>query len=142
MLNANASVTPMVVGLKLSYEDSELFEDPTLYRSTIGVLHHLTLKRHDICYIVNKLSQYLKAPTKLQWQACKRLLRYIKEALHFGLMFKPSNMITMEAYIYVDWARNVDGQKSTSRYCIFLGKIWCGGVPRQRVVAFSSTNSY
>ncbi|XP_031276877.1 uncharacterized protein LOC116135311 [Pistacia vera] len=74
MMEAHACSTLMAVGVKLSSTDSEPFQDPGLYRSTVGALQYLTLTRPDISFTVNKLSQFLQAPTELQCQACKRVL--------------------------------------------------------------------
>lgn len=57
--------TPLIMGEKLYIGDSELFEDPTLYRSIIGFLQYLTMTRLGLSFSVNKLSQFLKAPTQL-----------------------------------------------------------------------------
>ena len=56
MSNAKPSSTPMHLGKKLSWNDSPLFSQPSLYRSTIGALQYLTHTRPDISYAVNKLS--------------------------------------------------------------------------------------
>lgn len=56
MSEANSISTPLFVGVKLYVGDSELFKDPTLYRSTIGSLQYLTMTRPDLSFSVNKLS--------------------------------------------------------------------------------------
>lgn len=62
MMDSKSCPTPMAVGTKLSFEDSELFDKPTLYRSTIGALQYLTLSRPDIAYSVNKLRKTFTQP--------------------------------------------------------------------------------
>lgn len=54
-------------------------EDPTYYRSIIGGLQYLILRRLDIAYVVYKFSQYVTTHTLQHLMACKRLLRYLKE---------------------------------------------------------------
>ena len=63
MVHVKPSSTPMTIDQKLALEDSAPFPNVTLCRSTIGVLQYLTLTRSDISLSVNKLSQFLKAPT-------------------------------------------------------------------------------
>lgn len=63
----NAASTPMLPSLKLTKDGGKPLDNPTIHRSTIGALQYLTLTRPDIAFSVNKLSQFLKAPTDLHW---------------------------------------------------------------------------
>jgi hypothetical protein len=66
-------------------------EDSTKYRSVVGALQYLTLTRPDLSYAVNKVCQYLHAPTTMHWTAAKRILRY-----GFAVFFGP-NLISWSA---------------------------------------------
>ena len=77
LLDSKGCNTPMSVVDKLYKNNGSLFENPSLYRSVIRSLQYVTLTRLDIAFTVNKLSQFLLAPTILHWQACKRVLRYL-----------------------------------------------------------------
>ncbi|XP_031271785.1 secreted RxLR effector protein 161-like [Pistacia vera] len=131
--------TPMAVGTKLFSTDSEVFKDPSLYRSIIGALQYLTLTRPDISYAVDKLSQFLQDPTELQWQAYKRILRYIKGTQLHGLLFRPTASLNVECYADADWGSNLDDRRSTSGFCVYLGPNFIQWSSRkQKVVALSS----
>ena len=81
----------------------------------------MILTRPDISFTVNKLSQFLQAPTEFQWQACKRVLSYIKGTSFHGLLFKPAASLCVKCYADVDWGSNLDDRRSTSGYCVYLG---------------------
>lgn len=71
--------TPLLVSEKLSaHEDTLLgLNNATQYRSVVGALQYLTLTRPDIAYSVNKVRQFLHAPTLTHWTVVKRILRYV-----------------------------------------------------------------
>ncbi|XP_031252819.1 secreted RxLR effector protein 161-like [Pistacia vera] len=132
----------MAIGTKLNLEDSEPFENSALYRSTVGALQYLTISKPNISYVVNKLSQFLKAPTQLHWQACKRLLRYLKGTSYYGLQFSPSHILNLTCYTDMDWANSIPDRRSTSGCCVFMGNNLIQWYSRkQKVVALSSTEA-
>ena len=65
MINCKPASTPMSTTEKLSVYDGTPLgpEDATRYRSVVGALQYLTLTRPDISFAVNKVCQYLHAPT-------------------------------------------------------------------------------
>ena len=66
MADCTTCPTPMSIDAKLSQEDGD-FTDPTLYQSIVGALQYLTFTRPNISFVVNRLSQYLIAPTIMHW---------------------------------------------------------------------------
>ena len=62
MTNYKASPTPMTSGLKLSRQGTDLFENPSLYRSMVGAFHYTTITRPGIAFCVNKVSQFMHKP--------------------------------------------------------------------------------
>ncbi|RVW75984.1 Retrovirus-related Pol polyprotein from transposon RE1 [Vitis vinifera] len=111
----------MVVSQHLTVDGSP-FSNPTLYQSLVGALQYLTITRPDIAHAVNSVSQFLHAPTIDHFLAVKRILRYVKGTLHFGLTFRPSTIPSaLVAYSDADWAGCPDTRRSTSGYSIYLG---------------------
>jgi hypothetical protein len=52
-------------------------EDVTKYYSLVGASQYLTLTRPDISFLVNKVYQYLHAPTTDHMMAVKRVLHFL-----------------------------------------------------------------
>ncbi|KAL8498439.1 hypothetical protein ACS0TY_021679 [Phlomoides rotata] len=95
--------------------------DPTTYRSALGGLQYLTLTRPDIAFTVNRLAQFMSAPTPTHWLAVKRLFRYLKGTLHHGLLLRHVPRMSLTAYLDSDFGGDPSDCKSTSAYIIFLG---------------------
>ncbi|XP_019196186.1 PREDICTED: uncharacterized protein LOC109190187 [Ipomoea nil] len=72
----------------------------------------------------------------------KRVLRYVKGTLAYGLRITPSPTTTIHAYSDSDWASCPIDRKNTSGYAVFLGGNLISWQSRkQRTVARSSTEA-
>ncbi|KAH9727210.1 retrovirus-related pol polyprotein from transposon RE1 [Citrus sinensis] len=112
MINSKGCPTPMRSSDKLVKDRGAAFENPSLYRSLIGSLQYITLTRPEIALTVNKLSQFLIAPTVIHWQACKRLLRYLQSTTEFGFQFFSTGKLTLTTFSDADWGSDLDDRKS------------------------------
>ena len=123
MLQCTTCPTPLSTSEKLSLTDGSPLgpEDSTHYRSIVGALQYLTLTRPDISFSVNKVCQYLHAPTTAHWTAVKRILRYIHGTRTVGLIFQKSVSTLLSAYSDADWAGDLDDRCSTGGFAIFFG---------------------
>jgi len=70
--------THLSASSKLELVPGTLYSDPTQHHQIVGVLQYLTFTRPDICYAVNKVCQFIHAPTKDHWSAVKRILCYLQ----------------------------------------------------------------
>jgi hypothetical protein len=81
-------------------------------------------------------------PTEEHWSAVKRILRYVFGTLQYGIqLFKDSNF-QIHAYSDADWARSINDRRSTSSFCIYLGKnIISWQAKKQATVSRSNTEA-
>ncbi|KAK9062637.1 hypothetical protein SSX86_019825 [Deinandra increscens subsp. villosa] len=141
MFDAKPMPTPLSPNATLVNE-GEPYPDPTFYRSIIGALQYLTITRPDISYSVNQLSQFLKTPTQDHFSHVKRLLRYIKGTIHYGLTFTKQADSNILGYSDAEWARCIETRRSTYGYSIFLGgNLVSWSAKKQHSVARSSCES-
>lgn len=95
-------------------------EDPTLHRTVVGSLQYLSLTRLDLAFAVNHVCQFMHRPTKLHWQAVKRILQYFKQTISHGLLLHKTSSNSLQAYSDADWAGCSDDRRSTGAYCVYL----------------------
>ena len=117
-------------------------DDSTRYRSLVGALQYLTLTRPDLSFAVNKVCQFLHAPTTTHWTAAKRIVRYVKDTVNLGLTFHKSSATLVSAFSDSDWAGCLDDRRSTGGFAVFLGPnlvSWCA--KKQATVSRSSTEA-
>eukprot|EP00253_Pinus_taeda_P019270 PITA_19270 len=142
MQNIKAAVTPTVVGLKLTKEDSSKDFDPKLYKRIVGSLMYLTATRPDIMHAVSLISRFMERPKDTHWQAAKRILRYVNGMKGFGILYSSSESFMLTGYTDRDWAGSVDDRKSTSGYVFHMGSgaiSWAS--KKHPVVALSTTEA-
>lgn len=102
MLNAKPLATLMATSPKLSLHFGSKLSDPTKYRATIGNLQYLAFMKPDISYAVNRLSQFMHAPTADHWNATKRLLRYLAGTPSYGLFYSKDNSSSLHGFSDAD----------------------------------------
>jgi histone deacetylase 1/2 len=144
MTNCKPVDTPLPSTQKFSVKDGDPLgpDDATKYRSLVGALQYLTLTRPDICFAVNKVCQFLHAPSTVHWSAAKRILRYIKGTLSLGLRIARSTSTIVSAFSDADWAGCVDDRRSTGGFAVYFGNNLVSWAARkQATVSRSSTEA-
>jgi hypothetical protein len=76
MASCKPAPTPLSCSMKISAQVGTplITEDATKYHSIIGALQYPTLTCPDISFAMNKVCQYLHAPTFVHWTMVKRIL--------------------------------------------------------------------
>ncbi|GKD56773.1 putative RNA-directed DNA polymerase, partial [Tanacetum coccineum] len=104
----NPMSSPMVTSSSLSLDDSTAFSNPVKYRQVVSSLQYVTLSRPDIAFAVNKVCQYMHAPTENHWSAVKRILRYLHGTVKHGMLIRRSSGFIFQAFTDVLWKGNPD----------------------------------
>ncbi|KAI3513013.1 hypothetical protein L1887_20337 [Cichorium endivia] len=128
--------------VKLCANLGKELEDTTMYRKIVGSLIYLTLTRSDIAFVVGVLSRYMQNPRKPHLDATRRVLRYVKTTLNYGVMFKREKECRLSGYCDADYAGDVNTRRSTTGYIFMLGSSvvsWCS--KRQPTVSLSTTEA-
>jgi histone deacetylase 1/2 len=144
MTKCKVSSTPLASTEKLSRLEGSLLspDDATRYRSIMGALQYLTLTRSDLAFAVNKVCQYLHAPTTTHWTAVKRILRYVRGTSGIRLKITKSPVMIVSGFSDANWAGDIDDRRSTGGFAIFYGPnlISCSA-RKQATVSRSSTEA-
>ncbi|GJT74228.1 putative RNA-directed DNA polymerase [Tanacetum coccineum] len=158
VFNCNPVPSPMVTSSSLSLNDNTAFSNPVKYRQVVGSLQYATLSRPNIAFAVNKVCQYMHAPTENHWSAVKQILRYLHGTVEHGMLICRSSGSTLQAFTNVLWKGNPDtsleaflntdlagdsdDRRSTGGFAIYLGSNLISWTTRkQRTVSRSSTEA-
>eukprot|EP00253_Pinus_taeda_P028810 PITA_28810 len=87
MIECKATSTPLEHNVKMCSDDGTKEVNGTMYRQLVGSLNYLTTSRPDIAYSVSILSQFMAKPCESHCKAAKKVLRYLKGTLNFGIMY-------------------------------------------------------
>ena len=116
----NAVFMPLVHNKKLFKKDCSDKVDPTVYNSLIGSLLYLITTRLDLMFATSLLSSFMNSLGQVHLRVAKRVLRYVKGIVDYGILYSPLENGLLQAYSNNDWARSVDDIKSTFAYVFSL----------------------
>ncbi|GKU96667.1 hypothetical protein SLEP1_g9878 [Rubroshorea leprosula] len=142
MEDCNSVGTPMVSNQKFNLDDGEEKVDAHAYRSLIGSPLYLTNSKPDIAFATSVLSRFMQSPSKTHYGAARRILRYLKGTISFGILYAKNDQFNLFGYSNSDWAGCVDDRRSTSGYAFFLGSdaiSWSS--KKQASIALSSSEA-
>ena len=109
------------------------------YASSIGSLMYVMVcPRPDIAYAVAIVSRFLSNPGRLQWEAVKWIMRYLRGTSKLKLTFGNGKLVLV-CYTNSHMAMDVDNRRSTSGYLMtFSGGVISWQSRLQKCVALST----
>lgn len=103
------------------------------------ILNYLSTRPY-IAYLVNILSLFMAKPHNCHCKTTKRVIRYLKGNVDFGIEYSNHLNIELIGYSDSDWERDPNDKKSTIGYAFSIGSIivsWRS--KKQPTVSLSST---
>ncbi|XP_054813475.1 secreted RxLR effector protein 161-like [Prosopis cineraria] len=86
------------------------------YASTVGSLMYAVMcTRPNICYAAGLVSHYQSNLREGHWKVVKRILRYLKCIIDYGLCYQGSNL-RLTGYSNADFGGDKDERRSTLGY--------------------------
>jgi hypothetical protein len=120
MLGCRPISTPIDLNHKLCAESGNPINKER-YQRLVGRLMYFCNMRPDISYTICVVSRYMHDPRSCHLDVVYQILRYLKNSLGKGLLFKSHGHLNVEGYCDANWASCIDDRISTSCYCIFVG---------------------
>jgi hypothetical protein len=141
MADCKPCSTPVDTQAKLSAAQGDPVVDPIAYCSRAEALQYLAFTRPDLTYAIQKTCIHMHDPWKSHLAVLKRLLRYVRGTVDFGLVLHCTST-ELVVYTDTDWAGCPDTRRSTSSYAVFLGdNLVSWSSKRQPVVSRSSAET-
>jgi hypothetical protein len=147
LVESKSAAIPMDVGGTLSSDQSPdthaTYADmqDVLYQRGIGsLMYAATSTRPDIAFAVATLSQFMRNPGRVHWDAAKHTMRYLKGTADYGITLGGTEG-GIEAYVDADWASQPH-RHSMSGYVIMLnGGPVAWSSRKQPIIALSTAEA-
>eukprot|EP00253_Pinus_taeda_P023820 PITA_23820 len=112
--------------LKKKFEMTDLghlhyFLGLQVLQSKEGKLLYLTHTRPDLSFAIGLVACFLQNPRESHWKAAKRILRYVRGTVQFGIHYSAKATPLLVGFTDSDWAGDPDDRKSTAGYVFTLG---------------------
>jgi hypothetical protein len=106
-----------------------------------SLMYAMVCTRPDISFAIGKLSCFNNCFTKEHYEYAKRVLKYLKGTIKYGLHYAKTS-IGLEGFADADWANDKLDRKSCSGFLLKLaGGAVCWESRKQTMVALSTTEA-
>lgn len=103
-------------------------------------MYAMTCTRPDIAFAVGKLSRFTSNPGPQHWLAIRRVLRYLKGTINYGITYSGEPPI-LEGYSDASWITNEEDNSSTSGWVFVYGGGAISWASKKQMVIADSTMS-
>ena len=108
---------------KTQEEEEDMSHVP--YESAMGsLMYEMVCTRPDIAHAVGVLSKFMSKPGKQHWTTVKRVFKYLRGTIHYGLCYQGrpglDRVLDIHGFVDADWAGDLDQRRSTSGYVFNL----------------------
>jgi hypothetical protein len=145
--DAKHVASPMETGVVLSdanspstHAQTEAMRNVPYQRAIGSLMYAATSTRPDIAFAVAILSQFMRNPGVVHWDAVKRVLRYLKGSADYGITLGGSDT-GLEAYADADWASQTHRHSMTGYIAILDGGPVAWSSRKQPIIALSTAEA-
>lgn len=140
MDRCSLAISHIAIPLKENEESPALDANNEFREAVDTLLYTAVTTRPDIMYSVKKVSCNVCNPSETDWQAVKRVFRYLRGTTDYGIHYTKSS--SLQAFCDADFA----GDRSTSRSTSGILVMFSGGPVHwksqiQKIVTLSSTEA-
>jgi len=143
MEDCKGSSTPMEAKPDFDTDETmEVITEQKPYKELVGCLMYIMLNtRPDLSAAVNHYSSFQSNATQQHWKGLKRILRYLKETMHYGLIYRRQQFAALIIYADSDWTESKDRKSTTGFLLEVFGNNVSWTTRKQTTVALSSTEA-
>ncbi|EOX93870.1 Cysteine-rich RLK (RECEPTOR-like protein kinase) 8 [Theobroma cacao] len=137
----NLGLVTYFLGLEIIQSDDWIFIHQGKYASNLWKKFRMT-SRPEIMFSASLMSRFMQSPTMNHLSAAKKILRYVKRSIVYGIKFSKTSSSELRGYADSDWAGNIDNSKSTFGFVFsFESGVFSWHSKKQEVAALSSAEA-
>ncbi|MCH89963.1 putative copia-type polyprotein [Trifolium medium] len=99
MENCNVVSSPIVTGCKLVKNEAGKASDAKSYKQMVGSLMYLLATMPDLAFSVCLVARFMERPAEMHIAAIKRIMRYVKGTIGYGLLYKKTSDVLQLKWI-------------------------------------------
>ena len=113
--------SPMEQGMKFTKHTGKPISQLEYAKIIGSLMYAMTCTRPDIAFAVGKLSRFTSNPGPQHWLAIRRVLRYLKGTINYGITYSGEPLI-LKGYFDASWNTNEEDNSSTSGWVFVWGR--------------------